>query len=348
MPNYTTLQDLLAMCDPEYKEDWMPEPAEARYGPRTSSHCTTSRAIIKMCSRAYSVDTQSLEFLPQLNVSVVAAALALVPSELKSRKNDTIDKLIFRISSSHFFDLLEALLAGGSKGKKRVRVNDTDYSQPRRKSWSVVVVDVHQNEHGEWVRTMYAYGKPNSRIRTERDATPMPREIAELGVQCFLAVRHVLADVCKSSPPNHCQLLGYYGLFNSKVGRHKDDHTIQDWHDLLEGKKSIEEAVNSSKGSMLAGSDVLIYSVGPLPVRFAWAFAPANDPFAKREMHEVHPYMCIDLRHGSLFVFKAIDDVRFFHEVCIDWEHSGAHECDYRFAFVFRWLGEEQQCDFPV
>ena len=209
-------------------------------------------------------------------------------------------------------------------------------------------MDVHQNEHGQWVRTMYAYGKPNSRIRTDVDATPMPREIAELGVQCFLAVRHVLADVCKSSPPNHCQLLGYYGLFDSKIGRHKDDHTIQDYYDLLDGKKSIEEAINSSKGSMLAGSDVLIYSAGPLPVRFAWAFAPADDPFAKREMHEVHPHMTIDLRHGSLFVFKAIDDVRFFHEVCIDWKHSDVHPCDYRFAYVFRWLGEEQQYDFPV
>ena len=228
-----------------------------------------------------------------------------------------------------------------------MRLNDTDYSQPRRKSWSVVAKDVHQNEQGDWVRTMYAYGKPNSRIRTEVDATPMPREIAELGVECFLAVRHVLGDVCKSSPPNHCQLLGYYGLFNSKIGRHKDDHTIQDYYDLLDGIKSIEEAVNSSKGSMLAGSDVLIYSVGPLPVRFAWVFAPANDPSATRERHTRHPYMTIDLRHGSLFVFKAIDDVRFFHEVYIDWG-SDVHECDYRFAYVFRWLGEQQQCDFPV
>ena len=80
------------------------------------------------------MDTQSLEFLPQLNKSVVAAALALVPSELKSKKNDTVDMLILRIASTNWFDQLDALVAGGSKGKKRVRLNATDYSQPRRKS----------------------------------------------------------------------------------------------------------------------------------------------------------------------------------------------------------------------
>ena len=54
--------------------------------------------------------------------------------------------------------------------------------------------------------------------------------------------------------------------------------------------------------------------------------------------------MQLDLPHGSLFVFKAIDDLHFYHEVSIHWEH--AESTHHRFAFVFRWLGRAQQSDF--
>ena len=64
---YTTLQSLLAMLD---LKDWGPRPAEVRHGPGTSSHNITSRSIISRESGAHNVNTQSLEFLPQLNESV--------------------------------------------------------------------------------------------------------------------------------------------------------------------------------------------------------------------------------------------------------------------------------------
>ena len=97
---------------------------------------------------------------------------------------------------------------------------------------------------------------------------------------------------------------------------------------------------------MLPGSDVLVYSSGPLPMLFSWCFTREDQHFLGREYHEIHPYMQLDLQHGSVFVFKAMDDLHYYHEVSIDW--NLANELDHRFAFVFRWLGEEQECDFEV
>ena len=235
-------------------------------------------------------------------------------------------------------------MGGGSRGAKRVRLNATTYSQCRRISWSVTVGDVHVDEDGNTVCTMYAYGKANSRIRTDVMATPMPWPIFELGMQCFLSVRHVLTEVCAASPPNHCQMLAYYKLFNSTTRRHKDDHTKQDFHDVLLEVTTSAEAQSRSKGAMIPGSDVLIYSAGPLPVKFSWCFTRKDGHFLKRERYEIDPDMQIDLRHGSVFVFKAIDDLHFYHEVSIISEE--AKPTDHRFAFVFRWLGEAQRPDF--
>ena len=71
----------------------------------------------------------------------------------------------------------------------------------------------------------------------------MPWAVSELGVQCFLSVRHVLADVCANSPPNHCQLMAYYGLFDSKCGRHKDDHDIETFYKVLLNRMTVARAV---------------------------------------------------------------------------------------------------------
>lgn len=271
----------------------------------------------------------------------------MLPAEVVPVECDTPESLALRIAHACFFDELAALDGGGRSGRKRRRLNETVYRQPRRKAWSVVVEDVHLNDDAMPVRTMYAYGKKNSRIRTLLHATPMPWPVFELGVQCFLSVRHVLAQVCASSPPNHCQMLAYYGLFDSKCGRHKDDHKKEDFHKVLLDYMTPTDAANKSKGAMVPGSDVLVYSAGPLPVLFAWCFTRKQlGHFVEREMYEIHPYMQLDLPHGSVFVFKAMDDLHFYHEINIQW--TRAKPTDHRFAFVFRWLGEAQLSDFPA
>ena len=214
-------------------------------------------------------DIQSQVFYPDddptFDPKVVKNALSLVPLKVRPRKRDRAETLARRVADACFFDELMALAHGnGRKGAKRVRLNETQYAQPRRKNWSLVTKDVHQNEAGDLVRTMYAYGKPNSRIRTEVHATPMPPQIFAMGDHLSTIVRHHLAEVCKSSPPNHCQMLAYYGLFGSEMGLHKDDHTIADFHSVLTKDRTLEEAAQQSKGAMVPGSDVLIYTDAPV------------------------------------------------------------------------------------
>ena len=348
--SHVTRQDVLAFVDLEANRNlpdgWAPPQAHVRFGPGSSSHAPSNQEFVMWALGTVAI-RQSLEFKLQLNESVVKAVLyGIVPQAVLPVEGDTQESLALRIANAHFFDELAALKGGGQHGSKRVRLNETTYSQPRRIAWSVVVEDAHADCDGETVRTMYAYGKGNSRMRTDVLATPMPWAIFELGVQCFLSVRHVLAEVCASSPPNHCQMLAYYALFNSKCGRHKDDHKKRDFHEVLLNRVTAAEAVNRSNGAMLPGSDVLIYSAGPLPVMFSWCFTRDKGHFVRREFYEIHPYMKIDLPHGSVFVFKAFDDLHFYHEVSIALEY--AQPTDHRFAFVFRWLGEAQQQDFLV
>ena len=348
---HVTHQDVLAFVDLEANRNlpngWAPPQARVRFGPGSCSHAPSNQEFVMWALGTVAI-RQSLEFKPQLKESVVEAVLyGIVPQAVLPIEGDTAQSLAGRIADAKFFDELYALVAGGSRGSKRVRLNETTYSQTRRIAWSAVVEGAHTDGDGETVWTMYAYGKGNSRIRTDVMATPMPWAIFELGVQCFLSVRHVLTEVCASSPPNHCQMLAYYALFDSKCGRHKDDHEKSDFHEVLLGRVTAAEAVNRSKGAMLPGSDVLIYSAGPLPVVFSWCFTRDNPGhFVPRESYEIHPYMQIDLPHGSVFVFKAFDDLHFYHEVSIALEY--AQPTDHRFAFVFRWLGEAQQQDFLV
>ena len=326
---------------------WAPEaPSEPNFGKGTISHARGNQEFIMALLKTIAI-RQSFEFTPDIPQSVVDAVLCgIVPQEVLPRLDDDQKVLATRIALTQFFDELMVLKGGGSQGGKRIPLNETCYSQPRRKSWSIVADDVHMNDKKQLVRTMYGYGKRNSRIRTDVMATPMPWPIFELGLQCFLAVRHVLTKVCASSPPNHCQMLAYYGLFDSKCGRHKDDHELQVLHKVLLNCMTAEEATNTTKGTMLPGADVLIYSAGPLPVLFSWCFTREGQHFVGRELHEIHPLMQLDLPHGSVFVFKAIDDLHFYHEVGIMWKY--AKPTDHRFAFVFRWLGEAQEMDFAV
>ena len=330
----------------------MPGEAKQVFGEGTSTHGWGNQEEIMRCTRSFAIRKSTLFFL-QLNEDVLKQALAIVPDSVRSKDGDTVESLAMRISESGFFDNLLVLQGGGQFGSIRVLLNSTSYAQPRRKSWSVVVMECVRE--GVPVRWMYSYGKANSRIRTEVTATPMPREIFHLGVQFFLSVRHVLSAACASTPPNHCQLLGYYGLFDSKMGRHKDNYELFTMQHMLHtflrmqvdfDEQTFQEALNNTKGAMVPGADVLIYSVGPLPVLFSWCYSRKEAPFVKREMHEISPYMQIDLPHGSLFVFKAVDDLMFYHEINIDWRYAKPSE--FRFAFVFRWLGPDQLSAFPI
>ena len=292
---------------------------------------------------------------------LVEAACSIIPDEIRSRQGDTAEGLVQRLSESKFYEEMHALKGGGREGKKRVNLNDTEYGQPRRRSWSVVIKDVHVDANGTPVRTMYKYGRENSRIRCKSNAAPMPKAVFELGARCFMAVRHMLADVCDSSPPNHCQALGYYGLFDPKMGLHKDDHRLDDFRsfqvkcqlarnrgqplDASTYADCLEAEARKSKGAMLPGSDVMIFSVGTMSMTLDFFFPPKGRPYTKRDNYVTHVIYKCPMGNGYLTVFKAVDDFNFYHMV-LPVVYAQLHQ--YRIAFVFRWLGVQQVKDFPV
>ena len=349
-------------------DQWSTQPAAPTYGPGTEGDEVGCLERDRALAGAHAI-IQSLLFLPKppaeffemcpsynehefpcinLNQTVIDEANALIPSEARSMPGvDTAETLAERLSALGFFDDLLALVGGGSKGNRRYRLNASHSPVARRKAWSLVIKGPFiEKKSGKLVRRMYSYGKPNSRIRTVVHATPMPPPIFNFGAHIFLAVRSYLSEVCRSSPPNHCQLMAYYEPFGSKTGIHKDDHTMDDFHDVLFKIKTVEEAAMRSKGAMLPGSDVLIYTDGPLPMSMYFYYPPEGNRFGPRERYIAHRYMSITMGQGSLLLYKAADDVNFYHGV--DFEDDDRYPGDYRFAFVYRWLGPFQEANFPV
>jgi hypothetical protein len=356
-------------------DQWSTQPAAPSRGPGTSGDKVGCLERDRKDAGAHAI-IQSLLFVPKppaeffklcpaydedkfpcinLNQKLIDAVNALIPSEARSRPGvDTAELLAERLDALGFFDDLLALVAGGSKGDGRYRLNASHSPVARRKAWSVVIKGPFiEKKSGKLVRRMYSYGKPNSRIRSVVHATPMPPPIFNFGAHLLLAMRPFLSEVCRSSPPNHCQLLAYYDLFDSKTPKHKDDHDVRDFYDCQGTSRrfTLEEATMQSKGAMVPGSDVLIYTQGPLPMTMKFHFPPQNNRFAKREEYDWHRYMTMPLREGWLLLYRAVDDVNFFHSVDCQQKFdlpAPFPKGEHRFAFVYRWLGPDQEANFPV
>ena len=82
--------------------------------------------------------TSSVLLRPVVDPDVRSAALMEVPYHAWQRVHDTAGTLRDRLGASTFFEDSH-VFKGGRLGKKRVRLNETEYPQPRRRSWSVQV-----------------------------------------------------------------------------------------------------------------------------------------------------------------------------------------------------------------
>ena len=163
--SYVTEEELFALMQSIDQSDVKPPRAQPVFGPGCHSHQPGNEASFRENVTHHLIDRKSFLAFPQIREEVVANALAQIPDALKTDARDTKETLIQKIRSIGWFDEQFPLQGGGRRGKKRVRLTATDYSTPRRKSWSVLVQDAHENNSGSLVRTMYSYGKPNSRIR---------------------------------------------------------------------------------------------------------------------------------------------------------------------------------------
>jgi hypothetical protein len=203
--------------------------------------------------------------------------------------------LLLRVSQCPELDKMLVLQNGSSL--PRVQLNATDYQQPRRISWSVVVRGAHEDADGDLVITMYTYTFSGTEPANWH-ARPMPMPIFQLGAHLFHAVRDRLSASCQHSPPTACQLLCYYTAFLSDIGQHKDNFTLQDLVRAMEAMKrrgltpqqAFEEAVNESKGtpsggdenSQLMGSDVLVYTECNEPMLFELSFPDPENPYGDK------------------------------------------------------------------
>jgi hypothetical protein len=160
---------------------------------------------------------ESLCIVPRLTPFLVAAALGCIPHDVRAKCTDTADVLAERLGRSGFLDDAHVLRGGNGKRKRgqsmRVRLNETTYPAPRRKSWSVVV---EGDPDGDAVALFNynAYGRTAGDVR----CTAMPQPIFNLGVELWLAATPHLCEASRAAPPTHCQLLLYYTLFNSAMG----------------------------------------------------------------------------------------------------------------------------------
>ena len=100
--------------------------------------------------------TSSVLLRPVVDQDVRSAALMEVPNHAWQRATDTADTLRDRLAASTFFEDSH-VFKGGRLGKKRVRLNEVVYPQPRRRSWSVLVAAAHKDGDGDTVQTLLNY-----------------------------------------------------------------------------------------------------------------------------------------------------------------------------------------------
>ena len=116
------------------------------------------------------------------------------------RCDDTVSSLVSRLSQSSFLE--DSRVLQGGRGPRRVRLNDTDYAQPRRRSWSVKV-EVEgegEDEVGSTTTSLLNY-TAFGRLPEDLEAVPMPRPVFNLGVALWTVAFDFLTDLSKRHPP---------------------------------------------------------------------------------------------------------------------------------------------------
>ena len=299
---------------------------------------STADATAVGCVRA----AASVVIRPKLCPQVVAAAGRCVPTEVLPRADDTPAVLAARLGLTPWLDDAHVLNAGngrrGQYGQKRRRLNETTYAAPRRKSWSVTVLPQRADEDGEQMVSLFnysAYGRVAEDVRCEQ----MPTPVFVLGEHLWLAAMPHLCEESRRNPPTHCQLLLYYTLFRSAMGRHRDNYTVRHLRALLEDGEAVEAGSThaSMENSQRMGSEVLLYTEGTQPMDFTLSFPPSDNLGTDIRSYVKSEVFTVSLSRGTLMVFKAIDDEFFCHEAAFGrWQHL-ADPTGYRMCYVFRW-----------
>jgi hypothetical protein len=279
----------------------------------------------------------SIAYINVIDEAVVQAAMRHVPASVYPASRDaTADELAVQLGQCTLLDDIHVLKKGSGKNGARVRLNATSYPQPRRVSWSVVVESRRWSaEHEKHVRRLYSYSQAY-RLPTDWRAVPMPKDVFALGVACWKAAWGELSAMSKQMPPTGCQLLVYQTLFNSTIGRHRDNGLTVDGKDARLG-------FTEDENSQIRGTSVLVFTVGP-PMDVALVVPPPGKPpwKCKKVEYRYDARLVASLGSGSLYVLDPIDDENTCHQAWFKPEtiRLGA---DVRLAFCYRWLSKAHE-----
>ena len=232
---------------------------------------------------------------PTLLDRVAQSVNALLPAALFPQASDTATTLASRLSESDFLDAIVVPEAGNGR-RGEVLLNKTEYAQPRRVSWSVTFPALGADGQPELLLLQY----PHAYHKTEH-CKPMPMPVFNLGVELWRVAWPYLTDVCQQSTPNHCELLCYYTLFKSCMGRHRDNFNPSDLTEYLATGKD-PRSCSGAKRSQLADSNVLIWSVGDAPMTLHLSFPERIADAGKAKDYVKHPTLSFQLCGGTLFV----------------------------------------------
>ena len=295
----------------------------------------------------------SVVIIPRISQEVVAAALQCVPAEVLPRVDDTRETLKARLGVTPFLDDAHVLNKGngrrGAHGSKRQRLNASCNAAARRKSWSVVVAPDHEDDEGERVVSLFNYSA-YGRLAEDVRCTPMPRAVLSLGEQLWLAAMPYLCEESRRNPPTHCQLLLYYVLFQSHMGRHRDNYTVRHLRALLQqsGAGDAGSQHANMENSQRLGSEVLLYTEGPTPMDFSMSFPPSTELDSPIQDYVRRSVFTVKLGRGTLMIFKDCDDQFFCHEAAFDGPTLQAAEASgHRLCFVFRWCTSVKNFRLP-
>jgi hypothetical protein len=305
---------------------------------RSATHHVILRGPFRMeaalACGAHAASSSVLLRPTKLDEDLVRSVYCLLPNALFPLRFDTKESLARRLSQCDFLDAIVVLAGGNGRMGSSVQLNVTTYSQPRRVSWSV---STSSGTDGQDCGALLQY--PHAYHRSQH-STPMPMPVFDLGVELWRVAWPFLTGLCQQYPMNHCELLCYYTLFNSHIGRHRDNFTARHLTEYYASGK--DPRAGPIKGPQVPGSSVLIWTIGNAPMTLSLSFPASAAGAQATKQYVLHPELSFELCGGTLFVFATLDDLFFCHECRFSKQPSGFDgplgADGHRFSLVYRWL----------
>ena len=228
----------------------------------------------------------SVCFTPWVPDEILQPVLDGIPNEMWPVEGDTPQSLAARLGESTWLDYLV-------HDGKPVNGNPTA-RQPRRKTYGVEVTAEHTDADGDTVSEMFRYEAPR---RKNNACWKMPMPIWHLVLFVWrAALKHLPTGICQKEPPNSVQLLLYFGLLRSRMGRHRDMADTPMLAEALE--KGIPKANSKPGWQQHFGTVTLVYTLErDLPMNCTLSYPPKeNLKEPNRNNYLVHPLFQIPLR----------------------------------------------------